>query len=178
MTAVLASGLERAVASIRPLEPGQARGLVGELAVLAAAVFAGPPWCEPPAVSAELVAARLQVDSRSAGFGCVVAEAGGELVGFAWRRTAWALATLGGRPACGQPPVELRELAVHPRWHGHRIGAGLHDALLAGSTSPAWLVTHPAAQAALGLYRRRGWQVVRLLSYPPTKTRLLMHKRR
>ena len=159
------------------LSVAAARARADHIGRVATAAFAGRPWCEPPAVSQQVVD-RLLLDSDSRGFRCVTAEVDGVLVGFAWRRSGWSLATLAGAPVRGLTPVEVCELAVDPRWRGRRIGAALHDTLLAGTSTSAWLATHPAAQPALALYRSRGWQAVRLLTRPwVTMTRLVMQRR-
>ena len=54
-------------------------------------------------------------------------------------------------------PFELRELAIAARHRGHGIGALLHDNVIRNhSDAPGWLATHPAARAAVMLYRSRG----------------------
>jgi ribosomal protein S18 acetylase RimI-like enzyme len=162
---------------VRLLPVAALRTRVEQIGNVAATVFAARPWCEPPAASRQLVD-RLLLDSTARGFRCVTAEIGGTVVGFAWCRTGWSLANLGGQPVRGPTPVEVRELAVDPRWRGHRIGVALHDLLLTGTSTTAWLTTHPDAHPALALYRSRGWQAVRLVTPPQVVfTRLVMQRR-
>ena len=55
----------------------------------------------------------------------------------------------------------LVELAVMPERHGQGIGGRLHDALLADTPHrTAVLSTAQHDNAALHLYRRRGWQIL------------------
>ncbi len=55
---------------------------------------------------------------------------------------------------------ELVELHVRRDLWGRGIGGRLHDALLADEPGPAVLSTQRDNERALGLYRRRGWQVI------------------
>ena len=56
---------------------------------------------------------------------------------------------------------EFVELAVRPDLRRRGLGGRLHDALLAGLAAPtAVLSTEVDNEPALGLYRRRGWQVI------------------
>ena len=56
---------------------------------------------------------------------------------------------------------ELTELHVHPGFRRRGVGGRLHDALLDGLASPtSVLTTQTGNEAALGLYRGRGWEVV------------------
>jgi len=56
---------------------------------------------------------------------------------------------------------EFVELLVAPAHRGRGLGAELHDLLLDGRPEPVALLTVRAGNAlALGLYRKRGWQVL------------------
>ncbi|WP_204039550.1 GNAT family N-acetyltransferase [Acrocarpospora phusangensis] len=137
-------------------------------------VFTRAPWREPYA-QARAVAARLRADAARPGFVLAVAMAGEELVGFAYGHRCSALAVTAGCPRGAD--FTLKELGVLPDFRGQGIGAALHDRVLSASGGgPWWLATHPAATAALGLYRRRGWQAV--AAQPAATSRLIMRKTR
>jgi len=56
---------------------------------------------------------------------------------------------------------EFVELLVAPAYRGRGLGGELHDRLLEGRPEPVALLTVRAENApALGLYRKRGWQVL------------------
>jgi ribosomal protein S18 acetylase RimI-like enzyme len=55
---------------------------------------------------------------------------------------------------------ELVELAVRPDLRGQGLGRRLHDAVLDHEPGPAVLSTQVNNEAALGLYRSRGWETV------------------
>jgi len=60
------------------------------------------------------------------------------------------------------PPGHFEFVELHVRrdlW-GRGIGSRLHDVLLAPEPGPAVLSTQQDNQRALGLYVRRGWQVI------------------
>jgi len=141
--------------------------LAPALAQVAAAAFAGPPWHEAAPDAARSVD-RMLACARHGSFALAVAFApeGPGLDGFAYGRPGWHPAVPGGYPpdpACAAP-FELCELAVRPSARGRGAGAALHDAIVAASgPRRRWLTTHPAARPALGLYRSRGWQTIRLL---------------
>ncbi|WP_406314615.1 GNAT family N-acetyltransferase [Streptosporangium sp. NBC_01639] len=138
-------------------------------------VFTRPPWREP-AVRARGVAARLLTDSRQPGFVLALAGEGEEVCGFSYGHRCSTLARLASRPAGDD--FTLKELAVLPGLRGRGLGAALHDTLLeAAGDRPRWLATHPAATAALGLYRSRGWRVIALHN-ACGQTRLIMRKAR
>lgn len=132
--------------------------------------FTRPPWREPYPL-ARGVAARVLADSERPGFVLAVALSGDEVYGFAYGHRCSALAL-----STSHPPGDdftLKELAVLPELCGMRLGLALHDTVLAAAGSgPCWLSTHPAAHAAIGLYRRRGWRVVAV--HGPG--RVIMHK--
>jgi ribosomal protein S18 acetylase RimI-like enzyme len=60
------------------------------------------------------------------------------------------------------PPghFEFVELHVRSDLWGRGIGSRLHDALLESEPGPAVLSTQQDNDRALGLYRRRGWEVI------------------
>lgn len=132
--------------------------------------FTRPPWHEPyPA--ARSVASRALADSRQPGFVLALAQSTDQVYGFAYGHRCSTLAHL-----AAHPPGEdftLKELAVIPELRGLHLGLALHDTVLtAAQGQPHWLSTHIAAQAAIGLYRRRGWRPIALHE----QTRLIMQK--
>lgn len=96
--------------------------------------------------------ALAQVDHR-----VVVAETGGEVVGFA--RTG---VTMDARPGEDPPPGELRELYIDPDHWGTGAADLLHgraiaDLVSAGfSAAVLWVVD--GNERAIRFYRRRGWR--------------------
>jgi ribosomal protein S18 acetylase RimI-like enzyme len=154
------------------------RGLVSALAEVAAAAFMAPPWNETPAHATWLVT-RMLADARGPGFALALAFTGGgtSLAGFGYglqRRPAPAgyAGDLGSSPE----PFEFCELAIRPAARGVGAGRALHDAVVeASGPQSRWLVTHPAARPAVGLYQASGWQVRRVFaSRADSGSRLLM----
>jgi ribosomal protein S18 acetylase RimI-like enzyme len=106
------------------------------------------------------------------GFRAVAAREGGRAVGLAygylggagqwWHDRVAAAMTRGQRERWLRPGhFELAELMVAWRARRRGLGAALHDAVLDGLTSPtALLSTQPDNEAALALYRGRGWELV------------------
>lgn len=103
----------------------------------------------------------------------LVAEEGGQVVGFAYGYTGEPGGWWYDRVRAGLPgetaqtwldrPFELAELAVAPHAQGRGLGAQLHDQLLALASRRhrrAVLSTLEAESRAMHLYRRRGWQVL------------------
>ncbi|WP_162641697.1 N-acetyltransferase [Streptosporangium sp. 'caverna'] len=136
-------------------------------------VFTRPPWREPVS-RARGVAARLLADSHRPGFVLALARDDDEVYGFAYGHRCAKLATLASR--LPGDDFTLRELAVLPSRCGRGLGAALHDTVLeAAGDGPRWLATHPAATAALGLYRSRGWRTMTLHA-SHGQTRLIMRK--
>lgn len=132
--------------------------------------FTRSPWREPYPL-ARSVAARMLTDSERPGFVLALALSGDEVYGFAYGHRCSALALLASRPP-GED-FTFKELAVVPERCGMKLGLALHDAVLtAAEDGPRWLSTHPAAQAAIGLYRRRGWRAVAVHGH----TRVIMRK--
>ena len=73
------------------------------------------------------------------------------------------------------PPVfELQQLLVSPSVAGSGIGGRLHDAVMETVAGPALLLTHPGAEAALGLYARRGWVLLARTSFGPEHPRVIL----
>jgi len=92
----------------------------------------------------------------AAGLETVLAEEGGELVGYAQLR--W-----GGAPACvaGRRPVEISRLYVDRRWHGRGVAPALMAELLArarrGGADRVWLGVWERNPRAISFYRRSGF---------------------
>ncbi|MHB8577060.1 MAG: GNAT family N-acetyltransferase, partial [Dehalococcoidia bacterium] len=114
-----------------------------------------------------LLAAGLHVDGPHAGG----LQAGNALLGFAYGYTGargqwWHDIVSSVMPRDDvarwlEDSFELVELAVEPGAQGRGIGARLHDTLLTDlSNRTAVLSTIAQETVALGLYRRRGWQVL------------------
>ncbi|MGW0450669.1 GNAT family N-acetyltransferase [Streptosporangium sandarakinum] len=156
---------------VRLLGPAQAVRHLPGIADVGGQAFTQPPWCEPQAM-ARTVAARVLADSHRPGFVLAVALDGEETCGFAYGHRCSTLAALARRPRGND--FTLKELAVLPRVRGHGLGAALHDAVLSAARGGAqWLATDPAATAALGLYRSRGWWTAALCA-PHGRTRVIM----
>lgn len=98
--------------------------------------FAGPPWHEQ--LSEEEVARRWQKCISERGFGCLVAEIGGQVIGF----TCWDEPTLAGlakergqaladfAARRGRPVVWLRETCVAPDYQGQGVARRLKSAVV------------------------------------------------
>ncbi|MFC7385108.1 GNAT family N-acetyltransferase [Sphaerisporangium rhizosphaerae] len=160
---------------IRLVSGSQAATYQSMVAEVGGRVFTGPPWCEPRSF-ARSVAVRMLVDLHQPGFVLALALDGEQVCGFAYGHLASRLAALAGHPSADD--FTLKELAVLPETRGQGIGTRLHDSLLAVACGgPRWLATHPAAAAALGLGRKRGWREV---AYLPERamTPLIMRKAR
>lgn len=147
---------------------------------IAARAFAGPPWQEERSRIGRL-RDRLVTDSRRCGFRFAWAEDAGRPVGFAYGAYgvghAVLAAALSETGPVEPPPFELCELAVLPSTCGQGVGRALLDAVMTGTADRrCWLLTHPRALPALGLYRSRGWRAYGLLASLPGTTgpRLLM----
>ncbi|WP_158578479.1 GNAT family N-acetyltransferase [Spongiactinospora rosea] len=146
--------------------------LLDTVAEVAEGVFTRPPWSEPR-TEARAVAARLATDALRPGFLAVAALHGDQVCGFAYAVPCSRLALLASRLPRGD--LTLKELAVLPAARGWGLGAMLHDRLLAAAPPASWwLLTHPRAGAALGLYRHRGWRVAACHPAPHGRSRLIM----
>lgn len=158
------------------------RSLAVELAEVALASFGAPPWNETPAQARQLVD-RMLTDAQRPGVVFALGFTGGgmRLVGFGYGLPRWPApgSAAGPLPFAGAVPFEFCELAVGPAARGLGTGRALHDAVLATSgPQPRWLVTHPAARPAVGLYQASGWQISRTFrSAANGSSRLLMTRR-
>jgi ribosomal protein S18 acetylase RimI-like enzyme len=125
-----------------------------------------------PEASRRRVDEILPLHSGRDGFRAVIERtADGSLAGFAYgyrgERGQWwhdLVAAALGKDGASRwlPPghFEFVELHVRSDLWGRGIGSRLHDALLAPEPGPAVLSTQRDNERALGLYRRRGWQVI------------------
>jgi len=170
-SAASAGSAGRAGAEIRLVPAADLSCYLASIADVGGRCFTRPPWCEPYPL-ARSVAARVLADSGRPGFVLALALCRDEVYGFAYGLRCSALARCAARPAGDD--FTLKELAVTPELCGMRLGLALHDTVLAAAEGgPYWLSTHPAAHAAMGLYRRRGWRVVAV----PAPSRVIMYKR-
>lgn len=130
-------------------------------------------WVEVwPATRRDRLDEILPRHTQRHGFRAVVAREGDRLLGLAygylggpgqWWYDRVAAAMTAEQRARWLPPghFELAELMVSPRARRRGLGAALHDAVLEGLPGPtAVLSTQPDNEAALALYRNRGWEVV------------------
>ena len=139
------------------------------------AAFDGPPYGEDAAGS-ESFAAHLRFHSLRAGFRFFAARCLGSdecqesarLVGFSYGYTGgpglwwFDLVSTAIDPEIYNTWMtdyfEVVELAVDPQYQGLKLGAGLHDRLLAGLPHhTAVLSTIQFETTALQFYRKRGW---------------------
>ena len=134
-------------------------------------VFSAPPYHESPPAIHEF-GQRLLHHSTADGLRAVAAFAGDDVVGFAYgvasRPGQWWHDVV--RHALG-PAVadywladafEVVGLALLSRYRGQGIGGALHDALIANSPQrTAVASTFLGDGPAMGLYRGRGWVVLR-----------------
>lgn len=156
-----------------------ARSLALELAEVALASFAAPPWNETPAQARQLVD-RMLTDTQSpaVAFALAFTDGGMRLAGFGYGLPRWPVpgSAADPLPFTATIPFEFCELAVRPTARGLGTGRALHDAVLAASgPQPRWLVTHPAARPAVRLYQTSGWQISRpFRSAASGSSRLLM----
>jgi hypothetical protein len=149
-----------------------------ELIAVAVAAFGAPPWQESPAHATGAVL-RLLRESGCDDFAAVLGVRDGSACGFAYGLRSRELETLAHARPSTSAPFELRELALDVGLHGSRVGVALHDAMMdAVPVGPKWLITHPAARPALGLYRSRGWRAAALCRPAGSQTRLVMHRPR
>ena len=169
-SAASAGSAGRAGAEIRLVPAADLSCYLASIADVGGRCFTRPPWREPyPA--ARSVAARMLADSERPGFVLALALSGDEVYGFAYGHRCSALALSAAHPPSDD--FTFKELAVVPELCGMKLGLALHDTVIAAAEGgPCWLSTHPAAHAAIGLYRRRGWRVVAV--HGPG--RVIMHK--
>jgi ribosomal protein S18 acetylase RimI-like enzyme len=125
-----------------------------------------------PEASRQRVDEILPRHAERDGFRAVVEQAeNGGLAGFAygyrggvgqWWHDLVAAALGTERARRWLPPGHFEFVELHVRrdlW-GRGIGGALHDALLAAERGPAVLSTQQDNERALGLYRRRSWEVI------------------
>lgn len=136
-----------------------------------AAAFGEPPY-RRNALDAQRFAQALGAHTRERGFDCLAARADdGRVLGFAygytgeqgqwWNDIVSSVMTRENVTRWLTDRFELVELAVLPEAQGRGIGARLHDDLVAVLPhATAVLSTIAEETVALGLYLRRGWQVV------------------
>ncbi len=154
----------------------------GDLVALLEERYRPSPWHES---TAENVAQARHLVEASAGGDTVTAIAldGDDLLGLAQGGPgalfAADLRAAGPDAARGwDPPVfELQQLVVSPSVAGAGIGGRLHDAVMESVAGPALLLTHPDAEAALGLYERRGWVLLARTSFGPEHPRVILGRR-
>ena len=137
--------------------------------------FAGAPYHARPEATARFVADTFPLHRERAGFRCAIVRDRRGLRGFGYvyrgeRGQFWTDWVRERVPAAVSEQwlgghLELVELAVLPDAQGAGIGGALHDAVLAGSAEPrALLSARRDAPAAWGLYTRRGWSELAVLS--------------
>ncbi|MEV7420476.1 GNAT family N-acetyltransferase [Streptomyces sp. NPDC089919] len=147
--------------------------LTEELVDAYAEVFSAPPWNEDEETIRQF-SARLQADTRRAGFRTALAQSAAGIDGFA---TAWltkdpfpadrgyaqVVAQL-GRDRVRELLVgalEIDELAVRPYARGHGTGRTLLAEITADAPGDrAWLLTARKATDTVATYRRLGWHEV------------------
>jgi GNAT superfamily N-acetyltransferase len=152
------------------LDGTQAAQHADELQVLAAEVYADPPYLEDAGQAAEL-ARRLRIRRRQPGFALAEARSGEYLVGYALGMplrpsTSWWRDLTAPLPAelTAEHPgrtFALAELLVRAPWRRQGIGRDLHDLILSGRTEErATLTVRPAAAPAQGAFQSWGWTKV------------------
>jgi len=155
-----------------------ARPLLDPICTLYDEVFSAPPffWRDD---ESELHRERLTGLLEDPTFGIVVAQVGGELVGFAY---GFALAADTKRwsrlvePLSVQVTAEwpgrtflLFDYAVSPAYRGRGIGRRLHDALLGSRPEErATLTVQPTALDTKRIYEHWGWRQIGQMEGGPT----------
>ncbi len=154
------------------LSPAAAGGLSETIVRVYAGAFAPPPYLrgEPETLSFADLFSRQR---GREGFRCIVAREGfdGPLVGFVygftclpgqwWHDQVALHMSEAQRARWLSDAFEVTELAVLPSHQGRGIGGQLHDRVLLGLPQrTAVLSTMQVETAAMGLYRKRGWQTL------------------
>jgi ribosomal protein S18 acetylase RimI-like enzyme len=157
---------------LQPVTAEQIDQFRADLLAVYRAVFTLPPYNEAEsdiAAFAESFSRHVQ----QPGFRCYVAQDASteQICGFTygftisaearWHDFFYDLLQPTGRADWLSDCLILVELAVMPERQGQGIGGRLHDALLADTPHPrAVLSTAQHENAALHLYRQRGWQIL------------------
>jgi GNAT superfamily N-acetyltransferase len=148
----------------------QAAERAGELAGLAAEVYADPPYRRGSGEAARFEG-RFRVQRRQPGFALALAWSGEFLVGYAlglplrpstswWRHLTTALPDDVTTEHPGRT-FALAELLVRAAWRRQGIGRDLHDLILSGRAEErATLTVLPAAGPAQGAFLSWGWRKV------------------
>lgn len=148
----------------------QAAERAGELAALAAEVYADPPYQRGSAEAARFEG-RFRVQRRQPGFALALAWSGEYLVGYAlgmplrpstswWRHLTTAVPDDVTTEHPGRT-FALAELLVRAAWRRQGIGRDLHDLILSGRAEErATLTVLPAAAPAQGAFASWGWRKV------------------
>ena len=166
-----------AAAVITPTSPAQAKALIDSICDLYDEVFSAAPflWTDEESGHHRNMLVSL-LDEPT--FGVVRAEAGGQLVGFAYGYTL-PVDTRWWQGFQEPPPAELTrervgrtfaliDLAVQREWRGQGIGRQLVSTLLEGrSEERATLCVQPTAADAQVFYDRLGWRRVGRKDMPP-----------
>jgi ribosomal protein S18 acetylase RimI-like enzyme len=153
--------------TIRRHSGAEAGALADRVVGLFAAVFGEPPYLRGPGDVVRF-GELFREETARPGFRLVTAEAGGELVGFAYGHSLSADTRwwdgIDPRPddafVDGRTFV-IKELGVAAAWRRRRVGRRLHDALLDGRTEQrATLTVRPEAEPAVAAYQAWGWEAV------------------
>jgi ribosomal protein S18 acetylase RimI-like enzyme len=155
---------------IRVHDRAEASAFIDRVVGIFAEVFGEPPYYRRPddvARFRELFA----IEIPRPGFRLVTAEAGSEMVGFAYgysltAETRWwdgidpppDAAFAGERDG---RTFAIKELGVAAGWRRRQVGRRLHDALLDGrGEERATLTVRPEAAPAVAAYRKWGWEPI------------------
>jgi ribosomal protein S18 acetylase RimI-like enzyme len=152
------------------LTGSQAAERAGELAGLAAEVYADPPYRQAAAEAARFED-RFRVRRRQPGFALALAWSGEYLVGYALGlplrpSTSWwryLTTSLPGDLTAEHPgrTFALAELLVRAAWRRQGIGRDLHDLILSGRAEErATLTVRPDAAPAQAAFQAWGWRKV------------------
>ncbi len=116
-------------------------------------------------VDAHFGPAHLAADLADPGLATVVADAHGELAGYAQLRLPPALGgpDAAAPPAAGARPAELARLYVDRAWQGRGVAVALLDAVSARAAEAGatglWLAVYQRNGRAAAFYRRQGFTV-------------------